>query len=302
LNAAHAFGYIGFSSGYYTTDNLWKGFNAEFGILTPEEESMITATSQPSGGLRYREAVQWAMNELCRVQDKGWVPPPVLGGIYAKVIDFSNTMASLHDFKKQPIPFISEHMLVLIIQVYLPLQTFEMAMTTHIILNDEKDYSHTGQFLIEVFGFLLAILANLCIQGLYWVGAYLEDPFGDNVSDQSLTHFCRMGVHETRRILSSGCPADGLKPLELESLERAELLRNLSPETLRSVTAGTGLRCLADLVSRESIPEEKIQKAKAPQLMETVEKGASADHQQIIVSDSTEEGSSAVSSADNLIV
>merc|ERR1711862_838276 len=76
LCAAHVHGYIGFSEPY-TSVNLWDGFNAEYGVLTQEEDEHIR-THRELGGSRMRLCISWCMMELHLAVSRGFIPPPIM--------------------------------------------------------------------------------------------------------------------------------------------------------------------------------------------------------------------------------
>lgn len=216
--AAHTFGHIGHSAGTYTTHNLWKGVQAEFGLLTPVEEQLALCHRE-FGGSRYRECMCWCVAEVNDAVKKGIIPPPIASGVYGKLVDFMEAMQSIFDFKFQPIPFASEHLLVLFMQLYLPIQTVEMAMQAQILIDDNSEIART--VIIEVFGCLLAVLANVGFQGLFHVGGFIENPYGDDLTDSRVVHFCRMAVRESRGVLSATDPRTAARPgtAEREAME-----------------------------------------------------------------------------------
>lgn len=213
LCASHTFGYIGLGDGVYTTENLWAGINGEFALLTPSEVDLVM-THRDAGGSRYRECLNWAMFELHNAVKDGIIPPPIANGIYNYICSFQDSMQAIFDFKYQPIPFASEHLLVLFMKVYLPLQTFEMAHTAQILRDDGAD--NAGAILIEIFGLILAILANAGFQGLFLVGGFIENPFGGDLPDFRVRSFCRMAIRESRQVLCCGDPRTGTKPMSNE--------------------------------------------------------------------------------------
>jgi len=241
--AAHVFAYTGFTV-EYTTENLWTGFNEEFGVLTTKEDDYISRHRE-KGGTRMKECTAWVMRELHRAVKKGFLPPPVASGFNKLVNNFNDHVQSLFDFRYMPIPFVSEHLLVFLLHIYLPIQTFEMAVQTELLKQRSKNM--TALMIIEVIGCLLAILANMGFQGLFTVGAILEQPYGHRINHSRVSSFCRIAAQNARKTLSSGSPRNKLAPLEDAKL-KDDLIAKLSSHHIK-VSKKLGVRVLEELVS-----------------------------------------------------
>jgi len=244
--------YIGFAD-EYTAENLWSGFNEEFGALTQREDNYLH-NHRELGGSRMRECLAWCMEELHYAVKKGWLPPPVASGFNGIVAQFNDNAQSLFDFRYLPIPFVSEHLLVFFLHLYLPVQTFEMAVQTQ-WLSDGRDLDPkakvevaiAGRIVIEVFGFLLMALANIGFQGLFAVGAFLEQPYGNKICHSRVSTFCRIAVKDARKTLAAGSPRNFKVPLEETkalTLELQATLRSAGVDTHEH----TGIRVLQDLM------------------------------------------------------
>ena len=147
--AAHTFGHIGHSAGIYTTHNLWKGVLAEFGLLTPVEEQLAQCQRELRGS-HNGECMSWCVAKVNYPVKKGNIPPPIASCVYGKMVDFMEAMQSIFDFKFQPIQFTWEHLVVLIMQLYRPIQTVVMATQAQILNDDNSEVAR--KVIIEVQG------------------------------------------------------------------------------------------------------------------------------------------------------
>eukprot|EP00930_Biecheleria_cincta_P102284 TRINITY_DN93976_c0_g1_i1.p1 TRINITY_DN93976_c0_g1~~TRINITY_DN93976_c0_g1_i1.p1 ORF type:complete len:502 (-),score=81.58 TRINITY_DN93976_c0_g1_i1:8-1459(-) len=245
LCAAQALGYIGLTS-EYTHDNFWRGFNAEFGVLTKAEDAAMLVHAS-KGGSRYREAMCWVFEELNDMSCH--IPAPVLCGMYQVISEFQLAMQKIYDYRYQPIPFVSEHILVVFLHVYLPVQTTEMAFQAQILKDQATD--DIARLVVEMFGMFLAVLACIGFVGLFWVGAFIEDPFGPDISDARVVHFCRMATMESRRVLAAGNPKKQQRPLQLEMERRLELKSCLGQSGV-ALSEHFGIRALEELVEMQA--------------------------------------------------
>jgi len=226
--SAHCFAYTGFAE-EYTTENLWEGFNEEYGLLTDREDEFIK-THREVGGSRMRECIAWTMEELHLAVAKGFIPPPIANGINQIVAEFNDHAQSLFDFRYLPIPFVSEHLLVFFLHLYLPVQTFEMSVQTEVLKQKSDDY--TSKVVVEVFGALLALLANIGFQGLFAVGSFLEQPYGNKICHSRVSSFCRIAVKESRKTYAAGDPRTDLPPLEENANHINQLRADLGSSNL----------------------------------------------------------------------
>jgi len=259
LCAAQAWAYIGVSPQTYDPENLWRGFNAEFGVLTPYEEELLDLHKW-RGGSRYRECLAWVMMQFDKAVAGGFIAPPIASALHKSLADFQDACQALFDFRYMPIPFVSEHLLVLFMHIYLPIQTFEMALQTEVLQAETVDSGANGQVgrtvvekvVIESFGLLLAFLANFAFQGLFHVGASLEEPYNGTLSAARVSDFCKIAVVESRRILVAASPGEpGMTPKEKHEEEIIQCWETLeaSEIDINKLSPALGLRALRDMVA-----------------------------------------------------
>merc|ERR1719198_2549142 len=136
--AAHVFHFIGLNA-EYTMENLWYGFNAEYGALTNTEESILTDSHGVKGHSRFRELLVWAMVEL--QESSEFVPPPLLGYTCKMVQDFHDASRTVVDIRYQPIPFVLVHMVSLVMLIFLPLQTYDTALATEKLTQNSSSWA-----------------------------------------------------------------------------------------------------------------------------------------------------------------
>merc|ERR1711939_1250218 len=101
-----------------------------------------------------------------------------------------------------------------------------MAVQTQLLQDDAKEISTV--IVIEVFGCMLALLANIGFQGLFLVGAFLEQPYGDRSCHARVSQFCRLSIKQARTTLSAGNPRKDEAPKEIAEKQRKEVVNKLS--------------------------------------------------------------------------
>jgi len=208
-----------------------------------------------NGGARYRECIAWVMEELYTAVKKGYIPTPIAAGINKEITDFEDSIQALFDFRYMPIPFVSEHLLVFFIHVYLPIQTIEMGIQCELLKRDTPDLDLFAKIIIEIFGLSLALLANIGFQGLFAVGAFLEWPYGGKDCHSRVSTFCRLSVRAARKTLAAGSPANHFAPMKGYAQVWNTLNDTLEELGVTGLSSSLGIRAMQDLIERQSVSE-----------------------------------------------
>merc|ERR1711988_1732984 len=104
-----------------------------------------------------------------------------------------------------------------------------------------------AQWVIEIFGGLLAILANVGFQGLFVVGAFLEQPYGNKICHSRVSTFCRIPVKDARKTLAAGSPRNDALPLDETNTAAAALHAEVRSASGFDPSPSLGIRALEEL-------------------------------------------------------
>ena len=204
MNAAHVAGYVGLS-GVYDYDNFFKPLNEKNHFLTQEECDRMKRIDMDAGGSAYRELVVWCIAEVNSCMKLGYIDSEAACSIKGHILDLRGALGSLFDYDDQPINFFYLHFICLLSSLYLPL-------STAIISLDAAPGAIADDCLVDVAAGILVFLQCVFMVGLRILGEKLEDPYGDDVEDLSVMHYCNFVWRMSTRMIHAELP----KPIDAD--------------------------------------------------------------------------------------
>eukprot|EP00586_Coscinodiscus_wailesii_P001510 CAMPEP_0172483272 /NCGR_PEP_ID=MMETSP1066-20121228/10188_1 /TAXON_ID=671091 /ORGANISM="Coscinodiscus wailesii, Strain CCMP2513" /LENGTH=297 /DNA_ID=CAMNT_0013247031 /DNA_START=382 /DNA_END=1275 /DNA_ORIENTATION=- len=202
MNAAHVAAFVGLSD-TYTSSNLFAPLNKEKNFLTEQETQRIVEIGPDSGSSAAFELLAWAMMEVELALKDEQIDPRHASQFRDNVLEMRASIGAIYDFKDQPIPFFYIHFLCLLTAFYLPLYSLNSALD----LGSESD-AHWAKDLLSC---LVVLLQAIFIVGLRVLGQKLSDPFGTDLVDLSVMHYCAFTWKLSNRLLLSHAPSGDYK-------------------------------------------------------------------------------------------
>ena len=199
INAAHILGYAGLGSAY-DANNLFLPLNQEYCLLTSWELDRLTCLGF-SGGTCYREVLMWAMESVKLEYTHKHLSDFEMQQFFGQLVLLRSKMATLYDFADQPVPFSYVHFINYLLFLFLPI----FAYTTAHSYTQQSSHSHFSHqmirdSLVEGCSVFLFTSAALCLRT---IGTRLQDPFGNNLEDLSVVHYCKFMLKASSKMLSA---------------------------------------------------------------------------------------------------
>ena len=189
LNGAHLLGYIGLSD-TYERHNFFHPFNDSLHLFTGEETDVLDEIDMDEGDACYREVLGWAIGlvaDQCKEQKLDIV---VYSMLASEVTQIRACIATLYDYRENPIPFLYVHLVYFLVLFYLPLFAYFIATSFSQSL-------YWG----NIDGLLIIMINNIFTVGLLEICKFMCEPYGTDLCDLSVMHFIEYVLENSRRIL-----------------------------------------------------------------------------------------------------
>eukprot|EP00586_Coscinodiscus_wailesii_P014506 CAMPEP_0172520300 /NCGR_PEP_ID=MMETSP1066-20121228/291923_1 /TAXON_ID=671091 /ORGANISM="Coscinodiscus wailesii, Strain CCMP2513" /LENGTH=226 /DNA_ID=CAMNT_0013303035 /DNA_START=294 /DNA_END=974 /DNA_ORIENTATION=+ len=157
------------------------------------------------GASAARELITWAMMEVEQALDDEILDIYHASRFRDQILKLRALIGSFFDYKDQPVPFFYVHFLCLLTTFYLPLYSINSAY--------DLGTGSSSSWLKDVFTGMIVLLQALFVIGLRVLGQKLSDPFGSDLEDLSVMHYCTFTWKMSNRILSSQEPPKDQKAI-----------------------------------------------------------------------------------------
>ena len=159
-----------------------------------EEVARLREIVMDSGPDAHREVIVWVTTFVNEQLELGHVTAMEAWSLQNQILALRAKLASLYEYKDQPIPFVYIHMVYLLTSVYLPLFSYSMAL------------SEPNTPCPEAVGGMLVLLNLIFVIGIRVLGSKLADPFGSDVEDLSTMHYVSSTNAASLHILHARLP------------------------------------------------------------------------------------------------
>jgi len=215
MNAAHASGYVGMSP-TYSYANFFLDLNRDWRLLTYEETLRMRDINMDVGGSCYRELIAWCIREVQEAHRLGLIDPKLADQMRVSILKLRGALGGLFDYDDQPLPYYFGYFVFVLSLFYLPLFAISLG-------EDEQP----GSTVLEVVLFLAKMSNTFFVVGLRVLSMKMAKPYGEDVEDFCVMHYCNFTCRMSFRILASKPPAalDGDEEEKL-ALGRTAVLGN----------------------------------------------------------------------------
>eukprot|EP00586_Coscinodiscus_wailesii_P008887 CAMPEP_0172522796 /NCGR_PEP_ID=MMETSP1066-20121228/293321_1 /TAXON_ID=671091 /ORGANISM="Coscinodiscus wailesii, Strain CCMP2513" /LENGTH=205 /DNA_ID=CAMNT_0013305829 /DNA_START=26 /DNA_END=643 /DNA_ORIENTATION=- len=122
-----------------------------------------------------------------------------------QILKLRANIGSFFDYKDQPVPFFYVHFLCLLTAFYLPMYSISSAY--------DLGPGNSSSWTKDLFTGMIILLQGIFVIGLRVLGQKLSDPFGSDLEDLSVMHYCTFTWKMSNRILLSQEPPSNQKAL-----------------------------------------------------------------------------------------
>eukprot|EP00586_Coscinodiscus_wailesii_P019834 CAMPEP_0172518962 /NCGR_PEP_ID=MMETSP1066-20121228/291131_1 /TAXON_ID=671091 /ORGANISM="Coscinodiscus wailesii, Strain CCMP2513" /LENGTH=248 /DNA_ID=CAMNT_0013301455 /DNA_START=510 /DNA_END=1256 /DNA_ORIENTATION=+ len=197
MNAAFVTQFVGLSS-TYTVKNFFEPNNRQKCLLTKKELERVSEIDMTVGASVARELIAWSMMEIEQALNDKLIDGQHANQFRDNIIQLRANIGSFFDFKDQPVPFFYVHFLCLLTALYLPLYSIDAAYKLG--LGNNANWSK------DLFTGTIVLFQAIFVIGLRVLGEKLSDPFGSDLVDLSVMHYCTFTWKMSNRILRAHTP------------------------------------------------------------------------------------------------
>jgi len=199
FNAAQIAGYVGLNgigtTSPYSKAHFFSHYNEDNQLLTPEEMFLIEPLLMDEGGGTMKELTTWCQMDVAQAKKAGHIDSIEASFFHERILQFRASMDGMYDYTDQPPHFFYIHFLALLSALYLPLFAIDTAIATG--WDDEVSIS------LDVLNGVVVWLQCIFVLGLRALGTKMIDPYGPDLEDLSVIHYCDATLEICNIILSS---------------------------------------------------------------------------------------------------
>jgi hypothetical protein len=197
MNAAHVAGYVGLSE-VYPSSTFFSQMNKDLGLLTEDELARMEEIDLDKGGASNRELIAWCMMEVQTMQSSGVIDDELANSLRDQILRLRAAVGKLYNAADLPIPFFYVHFICLLTALYLPL--FAVSAAYHAGTGDQVYWT------ADLVAGLVVVLQAVFVIGLRILGQKMGDPYGEDLIDLSVIHYCVFTWKMSNRVLNTKFP------------------------------------------------------------------------------------------------
>mmetsp|Transcript_37448 Transcript_37448/g.45740 ORF Transcript_37448/g.45740 Transcript_37448/m.45740 type:complete len:416 (-) Transcript_37448:224-1471(-) len=198
MNAAHIATFVGLSN-TYTSNNLFGPLNRQKMLLVDKELDRINSIGMETGSSAALELLTWVMMEVEDALSAELLDCRHACQFRDHVMQMKESILTVFDYKDHPIPFFYIHFLCLLSIIYLPLYSINAAFSL--------GTAHDSSWPKDLYTAFVVLLQAIFVIGLRVLGQKFADPFGSDLEDLSVMHYCNNTWKLSKRILLSPRPS-----------------------------------------------------------------------------------------------
>lgn len=193
-------------SDVYDEENFFIPLIKNHKLLTDKELDEILAIGvDTNGGVAFKHVITWCMKVVAESKRAGEISDMEKNLFDTEVLRLRGTFGDLFDYQEVSVPFIYVNWVQIMNMMYCPLFAAAVAISSNGLDAEEV-------------GFLVVVLNNLFINGLYALARIFQDPFGSDMEDLSVLGGVIGAIKASRNNISQA------ELHEVTAAEEAELL------------------------------------------------------------------------------